>query len=85
VTAKDLEAGRVRFPRSAKRLFPAERTYEVVVVRGRELSARWDPRTGPDKERSGVLAYGKGKLTGIVTVDDVLAVSRMTDNQLQLR
>ena len=26
VTVKDLEAGRIRFPRPAKRLFPADRT-----------------------------------------------------------
>lgn len=84
VTAKDLEAGRVRFPRAAKRLLPAERTYEVVLVRGREMQARWDPRTGPDQERSGVLAFGKGRLDDIVSVDDVLEVRRLGDGRTAL-
>jgi hypothetical protein len=85
VTAKDLEAGRIRLPRSAKRFFPAERTYEVVVVRGRELRARWDPRTSPDQERSGVLAFGKGKLDGVVSVDDVLTLRRTPSGRVQLK
>jgi hypothetical protein len=84
VTAKDLEAGRVRFPRAAKRLLPAERTYEVVRVRGREMQARWDPRTGPDQEHSGVLAFGKGTLDDIVSVDDVLVVRRLGDGRTAL-
>lgn len=84
MTAKDLEAGRARFPRAAKRLLPAERTYEVVLVRGREMQARWDPRTGPDQERSGVLAFGKGRLDDIVSVDDVLEVRRLGDGRTAL-
>jgi hypothetical protein len=63
---------------------PAERTYEVVLVRGREMQARWDPRTGPDQERSGVLAFGKGRLDDIVSVDDVLEVRRLGEGRTAL-
>ncbi|MGZ4287995.1 MAG: hypothetical protein ACXVHB_26810 [Solirubrobacteraceae bacterium] len=74
VTARDLDAGQLRFPRAAKRLFPAERQYVDVDVRRRDMRARWDPRVGPDRERSGVLAFGRGALTGLVAAGDVLAV-----------
>jgi hypothetical protein len=84
VTAKDLEAGRVRLPRAAKRLFPSERTYETVLVRGQELRARWDPRSGPNQERSGVLAFGKGALDDIVAIDEVLTVRRLGDGRFGL-
>ena len=84
VTTKDLEAGRVRLPRAAKRLFPSQRTYETVLVRGQELRARWDPRSGPDQERSGVLAFGKGALDDIVAIDEVLTVRRLGDGRFGL-
>jgi hypothetical protein len=79
VTARDVAAGQVRLPRAAKRLFPAERAYLDVVVRGRELRARWDPRLGPDRERSGLLAFGRGNLTGVVDVGEVL-MARVGDD-----
>ena len=73
MTAKDLEAGQVRFPRAAKRLFPDERAYVLAVVRDRTFdSVRWDPRIGPDQERSGLLRFGKGKLDGLIVVGEVL-------------
>lgn len=75
VTARDLVAGQVRFPRPAKRLFPDERDYLDVDVRGSVMRARWDPRDGPDKERSGMLSFGKGKLDGLIDTDEVLAVT----------
>jgi hypothetical protein len=84
VTAKDLEAGRVRLPRAAKRLLPSQRTYETVLVRGQELRARWDPRSAPDQERSGVLAFGKGALDEIVAIDEVLTVRRLGDGRFGL-
>ncbi len=74
VTARDHAAGQIRFPRAAKRLFPAVRGQVDVVIRGRELRARWDSRVGPDRERSGVLAFGRGELDGLVGVSESLAV-----------
>ena len=84
VTAKDVDAGRVRFPRAAKRLLPAERAYVQVLVRGAALRARWDPRTGPVRERSGVLAFGRGTLDGLVAVGDVLNVHVSGDGRVVL-
>lgn len=46
---------------------------------------RWDPRLGPDKERSGLLALGKGKLDELVAVGDVLTVSVGRDRRVTLR
>jgi hypothetical protein len=85
VTAKDLEAGRIRFPRAAKRVLPAQRADMDVLVRGRRLQARWDPRTGPDRERSGVLAFGKGRLAGVVAVGEVLTVRSLGDDRVGLK
>jgi hypothetical protein len=74
VTATDLAAGRIRLPRPSKALLPDERADVRVALRGAELRARWDPRTGPP-ERSGVLAFGRGKLDGRVGPDEVLHIS----------
>jgi hypothetical protein len=52
-------------------LLPRERADVTVNLRGSDLRARWDPRIGPP-ERSGVLAFGRGKLGERVTVDEVL-------------
>jgi hypothetical protein len=84
VTARDVSAGHVRFPRTAKRLFPSARAQVDAVLRGREMRARWDPRVGPDRERSGVLAFGRGKLDGVVRADDVLIVRVRGDGRVVL-
>jgi hypothetical protein len=84
ITVADKAAGRIRFPRTAKRFFPSDRTQVEVAVRGWLMSARWDPRTGPDRERSGVLSFGRGNLEGLVLSGGALAVSRRTDGQLAL-
>jgi len=60
VRAGDRESGIVRVPSRSKPLFPAERTLLAVVLRGVSLhEVRWNPRLGPDRERSGVLGIGK--------------------------
>jgi hypothetical protein len=84
ITVADKAAGRIRFPRAAKRFFPSDRTQVEVAVRGRLMSARWDPRTGPDRDRSGVLSFGRGNLEGLVLSGEALAVSRRTDGQVTL-
>jgi double-stranded uracil-DNA glycosylase len=76
VTATDLTNGRIRLPREAKRFFPSERAEVDVVLRGTRLRARYDPRTGPDRERSAVLSIGREQLTDLVRTNEVLAVSR---------
>ncbi|MCW3017393.1 MAG: hypothetical protein JWO02_4485 [Solirubrobacterales bacterium] len=75
VTAADLHDGRIRFPRAAKALFPPERAFVDVVLRGSHLQCLWDPGTGPTKERSGVLNVPRDVLDSLVSVDEVLVVS----------
>ncbi|MDQ2983477.1 MAG: hypothetical protein M3R70_06075 [Actinomycetota bacterium] len=75
VTRADVLAGRIRFPRPAKGYFPTERCSVSVVLRGLQLDARYDPRTGPDKERSAVLLVGKSNLEKLVRAGEVLSIS----------
>ena len=75
VTAKDIEAGRIRIPQDGtKRLFPREKSEVALQVRGTELQARWDPRYGADRERSGILSVGRGRLDGLIEPDEALTV-----------
>jgi hypothetical protein len=84
ITVPDKAAGRIRFPRAAKRFFPNDRTRVEVALRGTLMSARWDPRTGPDRERSSVLSFGRGNLEGLVLSGEVLAVARRSDGLVTL-
>ena len=78
VTAVDLRNGRIRIPSTAtsstKTVFPATRAAVEVVLRGRSVRGSWDPRMGPDRERSGVLRVGPA-LRDLVGEDDVLSAS----------
>ena len=77
VTDKDIESGQVRFPRPAKRRFPEAAEDVRVDLRGLLIDpCRWNPRTGPDRERSGVLRVGRRALAGRVESGDVFTVSR---------
>jgi hypothetical protein len=58
ITAGDIQRGILRIPTLAKGLFPLERAYVEIDLRGERASCRWDPRQGPDRERSGVLGVG---------------------------
>lgn len=84
MTAKDIEAGQVRVPRAAKQLLPNARCELTFRLRGRLMTARWDPRTGPDRERSGVLRLGRARLEDLVSEDEVLAVWVGPSGQLEL-
>jgi hypothetical protein len=75
VTQSDIGVGQVRIPIGAtKRLLPPARQDIEVMLRGRELTCRWDPRYG-SKERSGVIRVGKAAATELLAPGDVLAVS----------
>jgi len=83
VRAGDREAGIVRVPSRSKPLFPAERTLLAVVVRGVSLhDVRWDPRLGPDRERSGVLGIGKHDASRL-SEGDTLRITQI-DGGIQL-
>jgi hypothetical protein len=74
VTAVDLRAGRIRVPHDTKALLPSTRGSVSIVLRGEPMVVAYDPRMGPDRERSGVLSIGRG-LADKVRPDEVLTVS----------
>ncbi|MGH3024846.1 MAG: uracil-DNA glycosylase family protein [Gaiellaceae bacterium] len=76
VTDADLNAGRIRLPRKAKRFFPSNPGKVEIVLRGTRLTARYQPRTGPDRPRSGVLSVPRVELSTLVRPNEVLIVSR---------
>jgi len=85
VTEADLRAGQIRIPVSTptKSLFPSERGNLTIVLRGKPLDARWDPRMGPDRERSGVIRVAdKETLRALVRPDEVLRVTVTADGNL---
>ncbi len=59
VTANDVASGQLRIPTNAKKLFPPERGEVDVLIGDKRVKAQWDPRVGPDRERSGVLRIGR--------------------------
>lgn len=85
VTKVDLANSRIRLPHEAKALFPAERTYVSIVLRGQPMTVRYDPRMGPDQERSAVLGIGRGVLSDLVGADEVLEISTRPDGTVELR
>ncbi|MGH3082618.1 MAG: uracil-DNA glycosylase family protein [Gaiellaceae bacterium] len=58
VTKNDLVKGQIRLPRPAKRFFPSAKGKVEIVLRGTRATATYDPRLGPDRERSAVLRVG---------------------------
>ncbi|MGI8632298.1 MAG: hypothetical protein ACR2NA_07095 [Solirubrobacterales bacterium] len=77
ITEGDLSSGIVRVPKASKRLFPKAKGRIDVELRGEELGARrWDPRVGPDQERSGVIGIGKAA-AGRLRSGEQLVVERM--------
>lgn len=84
VTAADVAAGRIRIPAATKPLLPPNRQVVSVVLRGREVDARWDPRNGPDRPRSGVLTVGAQALAATVVPDERLGVSVRSDGMIEL-
>ena len=57
----------------SKALFPAQKTLLTVVLRGVALhEVRWDPRFGPDRERSGVLGIGKQAVSRLAEGETLL-------------
>jgi double-stranded uracil-DNA glycosylase len=76
VTRTDLDAGRIRLPRSTKQLLPSKAGDVDIVLRGTRVRARYDPRTAGDRERSAVLSIGRALLQDLVGENEVLTVKR---------
>ena len=62
VTPADVARGIVRVPPSSKDIFPRERARISVNLADEIHDASWDPRTSGQKERSGVIRFGRGVL-----------------------
>lgn len=83
VTDVDLRKNQIRIPSRFRTLFPADRQPAVtVVLRGELVICSWNPKTGPDKVRSGVLRFPSGFLEQRLTPGLRLAVSTSTDSIL---
>lgn len=75
VTANDIAAGQIRCGVGVKPLFPSTSAPAVeIVLKGRRLTANWDPRNGADRSRSGVLRISRATLEEIVTAGECLRV-----------
>jgi hypothetical protein len=75
VTDKDIQSGRIRFPRSSKGRLPSKKATIHVILRGSTFQGRYDPRTAPDRARSAVLRVRTQVLAGLVKANDVLNLS----------
>jgi hypothetical protein len=80
----DFVAGHIRIPKATKYLFPNHKATIAAKVRGQSIEARWDPRNGPDRERSGVLTVGRSLLADHLREGEVLTVSRRADGSVEL-
>jgi len=69
-----MEGSRTQRVTATKRLFPSERAQVRVDLLGHGLDCRWDPKNGPDKERSGVVGVPRQLLASLVAPDEVLLV-----------
>lgn len=77
VTAADIAAGRIRIPRGkTKLLLPGDKARVEVRLVGQKLpGCRWDPRRGPDQERSGVIGIGRAAASELLVVGERLEAS----------
>jgi hypothetical protein len=65
-------------------VFPSKKSNVEVVLRGEPVMARYDPRSGPDRERSAVLRIRRELLVRVVHSNEVLRVRRGDENQIVL-
>jgi hypothetical protein len=84
VTAADREAGQVRVPTRSKKPFPKGTDTISVRLQGVEVQARWNPRIGPDRERSGTLRLGPQVLAELVPVGTILIIRASADGLIEL-
>jgi hypothetical protein len=78
ITEKDIIAGQIRVPGSAKRLFPGSADTIEVRIRGHSASCRWNPRDLP-RPRSGTIRVGHQALERLVKPDEILPIRRDGD------
>jgi hypothetical protein len=75
VTEVDIRHGRIRVPIAEKHLFPDSKTRVHIRLHGVDFpDVAWDPRQGPDRERSGTLYIGQ-QLQKLASMDQRLEIS----------
>lgn len=85
VTDKDIQGGRIRITHDAKRELRLMEPAELQVrLRGEMFSCTYDPRLGPDQERSGLIRLGKANLTRLLGGPVELTAARGVDGVLDL-
>jgi hypothetical protein len=86
VTDKDIKGGQIRITREAKRdMRLMEPTELEVRLRGEMFPCTtYDPRLGPDQERSGLIRLGKANLTRLLGGPVELNAARGVDGVLDL-
>jgi hypothetical protein len=88
VTAADISRGQIRIPSIktslARNLLPPTKGIVSVCLRGRPMEARWDPRIGPDRTRSGLLRIGNAVLSQLVHRDEVLKIVSTSEGTIAI-
>jgi len=86
VTQADIDAGQVRVTREPKRALglPSAKTLLTVSLRGEEFTVPWDPRLGPEKERSGLIRLGKGNMVRLIGDATTIIIERDASGLLVL-
>lgn len=81
VTEADIRAGQIRIPKGPpKTILPSSPGAIEVVLCGVALgSCRWDPRPGPDRERSGVIRVGRRRAAELLHAGEPLAIAVQVD------
>lgn len=84
VTGSDLAAGRIRIPAATKPALPETSGIIRVIMRGHDMEVRWNPRTGSDRSRAGVVSIGRARLASAVTENETLILSIQPDGTVEL-
>lgn len=85
VTATDRASGQIRVPSVSKSAFPPTAGPLRVILRGTAIDGRWNPRFGPERERSGTIRVGSAALSRLVPADTVLVVTPLPDGSVDLQ
>ena len=75
ITPTDIAGGRIRIPKTTKSMLPPEKGTIDLELCGELLQCGWDPKFGPDRERSGVISVPKTTLVRLVRPGRQLAVT----------
>jgi hypothetical protein len=87
VTAADIASGQIRVTREPKQALalPGGKSTASLALRGESMTVSWDPRVGPDRERSGLLRIGKEAARRLIGDRTTLVIGRNEDGLLDLR